>query len=239
MRRRLATDYLSPVRSDPPEGSPEHPDELARLPHGRHGLPPEFVARNQRQRLIASLIDTVAEHGYNDTTITRIVEGAGVSSRTFYKYFQTVEECYIAALDQTIDRLTPIVQGAFGSEQTWARQIRASIAAILDFFAADPALARLCTVEPFVAGPEIAARYEQAIHALAPYLRRGRELRDGSDPLPQTTERGLIGSMNSLIARRVYAGQVERLPDLLPDFTQFVLTPYLGSVEARAVATAS
>jgi AcrR family transcriptional regulator len=225
------------VRSDPPDASPEQPDELARLPHGRHGLPPEFVARNQRERLIASLIETVAEYGYNDTTITRIVEGAGVSSRTFYKYFQSVEECYLAALDQTIARLTPLIEQAFDSEQIWPLQIRASIAALLGAFADDPALARLCAVEPFVAGPEIAARYEQALHGLVPYLRRGRQLRDGDDPLPETTERGLIGSINSLIARKVSAGEAESLSGLLSDLVQFALTPYLGPAEARAVAT--
>jgi AcrR family transcriptional regulator len=227
------------VRSDPPDASPEHPDELARLPHGRHGLPPEFVARNQRERLIASLIETVAKHGYNDTTITRVVEGAGVSSRTFYKYFQSVEECYVAALDQTIARLAPLVEQAFDSERTWPQQIRASIAAVLSFLAADPALARLCAVEPFVAGPEIAARYEQALHGLVPYLRRGRELRDGADPLPETTERGLIGSINSLIARKVSSGEAASLSGLLPDLVQFALTPYLGPAEARCIAIPS
>jgi AcrR family transcriptional regulator len=225
------------VASDPPGASPEQPDELARLPHGRHGLPAEFVAHNQRERLIASLAHTVAEHGYNDTTITRIVEGAGVTSRTFYKYFQTVEECYIAALDSTIARLTPLAVDAYQSEQSWPLRIRASIAAALDFFAAEPEMARLCAVEPFVAGPEIARRYELAIDSLAPYLRLGRELREGSEAFPEPTERGLLGSMNSLVARKVSAGEAESLPQLLPDLVQFALTPYLGAAEARKVAT--
>jgi AcrR family transcriptional regulator len=225
--------------SDSPGDSPEYPDELARLPHGRHGLPPEFVAHNQRQRLIYSLILTVAEHGYNATTITRIVEGASVSSRTFYKYFKTVDECYAAALDMTIDHLAVLITDAFNSEEEWPAGIRSSIAATLDFFAAEPALARLCVVEPFVAGPPLAGRYERAIDAMVPYLRRGRELRNGGDSFPETTERGLLGSMNALIARKVSAGQTEDLPQLLPDLAQFALTPYLGAVEARRIATSS
>jgi AcrR family transcriptional regulator len=227
------------VPSDPPGGSPEQPDELARLPRGRHGLPEEFVAHNQRERLIVSLAHVVAEHGYNDTTITRIVEGAGVTSRTFYKYFQTVEECYLAALDSTIARLTPLVVDAYQSEQSWPLRVRASIAAVLDFFAAEPEIARLCAVEPFVAGPGIARRYELAIDSLVPYLRLGRELREGSEAFPETTERGLLGSMNSLVARKVSAGEAESLPQLLPDLVQFALTPYLGAGEARRIAIAA
>ncbi len=225
--------------SDPPGGSPEQPDELARLPRGRHGLPEEFVAHNQRERLIVSLAHVVAEHGYNDTTITRIVEGAGVTSRTFYKYFQTVEECYLAALDSTIARLTPLVVDAYQSGQSWPLRVRASIAAVLDFFAAEPEIARLCAVEPFVAGPGIARRYELAIDSLVPYLRLGRELREGSEAFPETTERGLLGSMNSLVARKVSAGEAESLPQLLPDLVQFALTPYLGAGEARRIAIAA
>jgi len=225
------------VASDPPGASPEQPDELARLPRGRHGLPAEFVARNQRERLIVALAHVVAEHGYNDTTITRIVEGAGVTSRTFYKYFQTVEECYLAALDSAIDRLTPLVVDAYESQEGWSLRVRAAIAAVLDFFATEPEVARLCAVEPFVAGPGIARRYELAIDSLVPYLRLGRELRSGSEAFPETTERGLLGSMNSLVARRVSAGEAERLPELLPDLVQFALTPYLGAAEARKVAT--
>jgi hypothetical protein len=44
--------------------------------------------------------------------------------------------------------------------------------------------------------------------------------------------------MVSLISRRVMAGEAEQLEDLLPDLVEFVLTPYLGSRKALAVATA-
>jgi AcrR family transcriptional regulator len=225
------------VRSDLPGGNPELPDELARLPHGRHGLPPEFVAHNQRERLMASLAHTVAEVGYNDTTITRIVEGASVSSRTFYKYFQTVEECYLAALDSVASRLAPLLTQAYESEEAWPLSIRASIETVLDFFAGEPELARLCAVEPFVAGPAIARRYEEVVASLVPYLRLGRELREDGDLFPETTERGLLGSMNSLVARKVAAGEAESLSSLLPDLVQFALTPYMGAHEARRIAT--
>ena len=36
----------------------------ARLPRGKHGLSPQFVATNQRGRLIAATVTVVAEKGY-------------------------------------------------------------------------------------------------------------------------------------------------------------------------------
>lgn len=222
--------------SVPPGESSEQPDELARLPHGRHGLPPEFVADNQRRRLLASLVYVVAEHGYNETTITRVIEGASVSSRTFYKYFAGVEEAYLAAFDAAADSLSQRLAEAWAAETDWPLRVRASLVALLDFFAASPELARLCLTEPFVAGAAVSRRYQESIARLVPYLRQGRDLREGPEPFPETTERGLLGSIGTQIGRKVSAGEADRLAELLPDLVQFALTPYLGAAEARRVA---
>jgi AcrR family transcriptional regulator len=224
------------VSSDPPGESPDRPDDLARLPHGRHGLPPEFVEHNQRQRLLASLIRTVAEVGYNGATITSLAEGAGVTTRTFYKYFDSVEACYLAAFDAGADLLAERLVEGYTSEDDWPHQVRAALASALSFFAASPELARLLLSEPFVAGAGVSRRYQEQIERLVPYLRAGRELSPEAVSFPETTERGLIGSIASQIGRKVSTGEGGRLPDSLPDLTQFALTPYLGAVEARRTA---
>jgi AcrR family transcriptional regulator len=223
------------VSSNLPADDPHQPDELAQLPHGRHGLPPEFVDRNHRERLIASFIALIGEVGYGGATITGVLEGAGVSSRTFYKVFDTIEDCCIAAFDKGVADLRPLLVEAYASEQEWPLRMRAVIATQLTEFADWPDLARLLTVEPFVAGPEVAKRHKAALEGLVPYLREGRKLRSG-DPLPDTAERGILGALNSMIGRQVLAGRGEDLTLLLPDLSQFVLTPYLGAAEARRIA---
>ena len=210
---------------------------MARLPKGRHGLPPEFVARNQRERLIASFIALLDEVGFDKVTITALVEGAGVSSVTFYKHFETIEDCYAAAFDQSVAELGQVLTEAYESQSEWPQQIRAALAAWLGYLAEDPPLARLLTAEPFVAGPAIVRRYKEAIERVVPYLSAGRELRPkGAEPLPPSTERGLLGAINGLISRQVKAGRAAQLTGLLADLTQFVLAPYLGTAAARRVA---
>ncbi len=222
--------------SKPPADNPHHPDELAQLPHGRHGLPAEFVERNQRERLVVSFVALVGEVGYGAATITAIAEGAAVSSRTFYKYFETVEDCCIAAFEKGIAEARAAVAEAYASENEWPLRVRAAIAALLADFADYPDMARVLTIEPFAAGPEIARRHKAVIDEMVPFLREGRELRDGGEPLPDTTERGLLGAAAALVARKLVAGGGEDLPTLLPDLTQFLLTPYLGASDARAIA---
>lgn len=215
---------------------PHFPDELAQLPHGRHGLPQEFVENNQRERLIASFLVVVDGSGYSGATIAAVTEGAGVASRTFYKYFESIEDIAIASFDQGIDRLRPQVRAAYREAENWPSSICAVMAAILASFAEYPELARLLTAEPFVAGPVLARRHKAALEELAPYLRAGRKMREGAAALPETAERGILGAVNSMVARQLTAGRGEQLENLLPDLVQFILTPYLGASEARRVA---
>lgn len=222
-----------------PEENPDLPDELARLPHGRHGLPAEFVERNQRERLIASFTALVGESGYGEATISAVTAGAGVSSRTFYKYFETIEECYLGAFDRAIETLKPGVEEAFSSKQEWPLRIRDTLDSVLTHFSEFPEQARLITAEPFVAGPKIAVRYKEVIERMVPYLRLGRELHKTSDPLPATTEKGLLGGASSLIGRQAFAAEDDDFHKLLPDLLQFLLTPYLGPAEAHRTAVGS
>lgn len=225
--------------ADPTEKAEDYPPELARLPPGRHGLPREFVARNQRERLIAGLAEAVAEHGYSGTTIAHITRHAAVSRRTFYEHFSSKDECFVAAYETVMAELLARIADAFEAQsEDWPRSIRAGIAAMLGFLAAEPHLARLCMVEALVAGPVVVERYDAAIRSFVPYFEQGRE---GRPPevlarLSPTTEEALVGGMVSLISRRIIAGRTEELEELLPDLVEFTLTPYVGSAEAATIA---
>jgi AcrR family transcriptional regulator len=233
-RRAVAVDPADPSV----ESAPEYPPELARLPPGRHGLPREFVAHNQRERLIAGLAEAIAENGYAGTTIAHITRHAAVSRRTFYEHFASKDECFVAAYDTVMAELRERVAQAFEEEDDWPHAVRAGIAAMLHFLAAEPNLARLCMVEALVAGPVVVERYDAAIQSFVPYFQTGRE---GRPPevlarLSPTTEEALVGGMMSLISRRIIAGKTAELESLLPDLVEFTLTPYLGSDEAAKVA---
>ena len=217
----------------------DFPPELARLPPGRHGLPREFVAHNQRERLIAGLAEAIAENGYTGTTIAHITRNAAVSRRTFYEHFASKDECFVAAYETVMSTLREQVEEAFeAAGEDWPQAVRAGIAAMLGFLAAEPHLARLCMVEALVAGPVVVERYDSAVQSFVPYFRRGREGRSAAvlERLSPTTEEALVGGMMSLISRRIVAGKTTELETLLPDLVEFTLTPYLGGDEAARVA---
>lgn len=221
-----------------PADAAEYPPELSRLPPGRHGLPRDFVVHNQRERLIAGLAEAVAEKGYGGTTIADITRHAAVSRRTFYEHFEGKDECFVAAFDTVTAQLREAIAAAYEAEDEWPLALRAGIEAMLSFLAAEPNLARLAMVEALVAGPVVVERYDAAVQTFLPYLQTGREKAPKSvlKHLSDSTEEALVGGMVSVVSRRIVAGQAEDLESLLPDLTEFTLTPFIGTEKAAALA---
>jgi AcrR family transcriptional regulator len=207
-----------------------------RLPAGRHGLPREFIAQNQRERIITALVDTVAERGYNATTVAHITKAAAVSRRTFYEHFADKETCFLAAYGMIADHIRESMQVAAEAFDEWPQKVRAALATMLRFLAGEPELARVCMIEPIAAGGEIAARHRASMHGFVEILKAGRPQHSGERPLPEATEATLVGGIVSLIVREINAGRTERLEALLPDLVELTLAPYLGGEEAARLA---
>lgn len=218
------------------EGRGERPVELGPLPGGHHGLSREQILESQRERLLAAMAHEVSSHGYRATTITEVVKFASVSTRDFYELFGGKEECFLAAFDAVRDHLAELISEAAAAEPDWPHQVIAALRAALDFFAAEPDLARLCLLESVSATPTIAIRFREAVLACVPALARGRaELADLSSVLPET-ESSILGGAVSLATRSIVAGETEKLRSLLPDLVEFTLAPYLGAPRASELA---
>ncbi len=213
--------------------------DSSRLPAGRHGLPREFIVQNQRERIITALVDTVAERGYNATTVAHITKAASVSRRTFYEHFSDKEACFLAAYEMVADHIRDSMRVAAEAFEDWPQQVRAALATMLRFLAGEPELARLVMIEPVAAGGEIAARHRASMQGFVEILKAGRPEHSGDRPLPEATEETLVGGLLSLIVREISAGHAAELEKLLPDLVELTLSPYLGGEEAERLARAS
>ncbi len=204
-----------------------------KLPPGRHGLPRDLIAENQRERLLNGVVEAVAEHGYNETTIGRITAAAKISRRTFYEYFPGKEECFLAAYEMIDEHVRGSVMKAADPDEPWPEQVRERLSILLSVLSHDPDVARFYLVEPLIAGGEPAARYREAMQLLAEAVRPRQTLADMD---VEVRDQALIGGVATLISRRLKAGEADRLTDLLPELTELVLAPYLGREAARRFA---
>ncbi|MBA3864986.1 MAG: TetR/AcrR family transcriptional regulator [Solirubrobacterales bacterium] len=213
---------------------------MDRLPRGRHGLSPEFVARNQRERLIAGLTEVLYEVGYQKTTVSLIGQRASVSKSDFYKHFGSKDECFFAAYEAAIERIREQVQLACRREAkgSWPARVRNGIASLLSTLAADPAIASISLVEGLRVGRGVYDCYQAAVDGFVASLRDGAPDAPGGGGMPAATDEAVIGGIASLLGRRVLAGEAERIEQLLPEVLEFALTPYLGTIEARRIISA-
>lgn len=199
-----------------------------RPPRGRHRLPPEVVARSQRERLLEAAVRVVAAKGYGAATIGDLTKEAGVSRTTFYELFDDKEACFLAAYDNAVETLVRRVIGAYEDEREWPERAAAGLAALLETLADEPALARLSLVDIGNAGPAAQRRYRAAIQRLTPLFEEGRDHAQGGRSLPANTSRMAIGGVTGLIADELLAGRAEGLPGLLSDVLFATLVPYIG-----------
>ncbi|HEY5052955.1 MAG TPA: TetR/AcrR family transcriptional regulator, partial [Solirubrobacterales bacterium] len=79
------------------------------LPPGR-GTPRAVAKRNQRERLFAAMVATVAEKGYEATTVADLVELSGVSRSAFYRHFEDKEKCFLAAIEALVKPALKIIE---------------------------------------------------------------------------------------------------------------------------------
>lgn len=214
--------------------------EMGRLPRGRHGLPPEFVARNQRERLIAGLTQALYEVGYQKTTVSLIGQRAAVSKSDFYKHFQSKDECFVAAYDAAIERIRGRVLSSCeeGDGRDWSQRVRSAIEALLDLFEAEPALASIALVEGLRAGRDVYDRYQVAVESFVELVRAGGPPAPESARVPEAIDEAVVGGIASMLGRRVLAGEAERLSELFPEILEFTLAAYLGAEEARRIVSA-
>lgn len=173
--------------------------ETRRLPSGAHGLPPDLIARNQRERLVAAAAEACGDKGYAETSVAEIAHRARVSTATFYKLFAGKLECALEAHGELLERLLEEVDRVCGEAEGGEAKLRIGVRTVLALFATDPPTARLLTVEVLALGPAGSERNDEAIAAFAE--------RSGA-------EWSVVAGVSMLIGKRVMAGEAPALPEL-------------------------
>lgn len=173
-----------------------------RLPPGPHGLSPELVARNQRERLVAAMAEVCAEEGYAAATVAGVARRAGVSTASFYRQFKDRRECILASFEELLERFLGEVERACAAEEDPAEKVRAAVGIAATLLAADPPTARLLTVEIVAVGPEGVRLQQRAIERMAERLRVARGPSASPPDAFPSSEWVAVAAMAGLVARR-------------------------------------
>lgn len=209
------------------------------VPTGRHGLAPDAVAEQQRERLFAAVVELVAKRGYRETSVEQIVKAARVGTVAFYELYAGKEDCFLGVFDrivaESIEAVTEAVAGADG----WPEEMAGGLACLLDLIVAEPRQARIALVEVQTAGPRAYERYKEAVDRAGPKLREGRAFSKEAAALSGTLEEALLGGILWIVHQRLVKGELGDVDSLLEETIQIALSPYLGDEEAKRLAAAT
>jgi AcrR family transcriptional regulator len=204
-----------------------------RLPRGRHGLPRELVTRSQRERLQAAVVRVTAANGYESTSVADILEEAGVGRESFYELFEDKKDCLLAARGILVDDLNATVAESYGKPGPWADRVVNALAAMLAWFAADPAAARVVFVELAAVGADSRKLFRADFARFTKLIDDGLEQDEQVPGLPRATGLAIAAAL-ARVYEEVVRDRTAELPRLLPELTYEVLVPFVGEETAAS-----
>jgi AcrR family transcriptional regulator len=185
------------------------------------GTPRQEAERNQRERLFAAMVATVAEKGYEATTVADLVELSGVSRSAFYKHFEDKEGCFIAAVEAMVEP-TLNQLGAEEGAAPGIERAKNAFEGLVKTIVEQPAAAKMCIVEVYAAGEAGAALVDRMMEESTDIAAALLEQVPERKGMPRELVRALVGGIQKVIHKRLYRGQEEELLGLVPQLWDWV-----------------
>ncbi|HET9477347.1 MAG TPA: TetR/AcrR family transcriptional regulator [Dehalococcoidia bacterium] len=86
-----------------------------------------------RERIMSATVDLIREHGFPELRIEEIVERAGLSVGTFYLYFDSKADLFVALVTEYTEKLQEQMKAAYATEGPVALRIARGLDVYLDF----------------------------------------------------------------------------------------------------------
>jgi AcrR family transcriptional regulator len=203
------------------------------------GLDADQRRAERREQLLDAALKLFAAEGYLGTSIEQICSTAYIGTKGFYEVFASREECYLALLQRTSERLeqqmaAAAAQAAGNERQAAPRLLATFVHALVD----DPRVTKVT----FGMASGISAAVERQRRTnrrwAAGFLVQLWDRYDGPQPDDQQAVRhrvaiGLIGGMFDLISDWLLDANLSdqrQVEDLVDDLTTFYITVRRGLV---------
>ncbi len=217
-------------RDDTLEAGDEQAARYRPLPTGSHGLDPELVKRDQRERLENALIELIAQKGYAAVRIVDLARLAHVSQPTFYRLYADKEALFLSAYDEVAERCARTVMNAYRAGRRDER-LTVAMRAWAELAAAEPEASSLLVLGAFGAGTKALERRRQTLAELERSIQASR---DGQAPRTEPTDltvKAILGGIREVTATRLRESRPRELPLLADE-----LAAWAGSYPRRLPA---
>lgn len=247
---RLA-DSIQRVLNGPDTSSSESPGHLVFTSTNGNDASDLMSAVEQRPRarILQAMVEVSCERGFTQASIGVVSKRAGVSTRTFYDCFNSLEDCFLAVIDEGTQRALEVMLQAFAEESSWLDALRSALAALLVLFDTEPARARVWHLESLAAGGWALERRAQSLAVLRTAILREWSTAPESPGMTVVAE-GSMAAVLGVLHTRLLRGADAPLLEILGPLMGLVVAPFVsadirvreirrGDEFARAILTGS
>jgi AcrR family transcriptional regulator len=185
-----------------------------------------------RDRLLEAMAEVVAERGLRGASVTAVASRASVSRSHFGELFGSLDDCFLALLEQVLGRATTLIDEAFERESCWSDGVLAGLEALLVFLDAESVSARACLVETVAGTPSALESRAHMLKRLGARVDGARQQLSMERQPPATMSEATIASVLGMLRRRLLSGEAPPFVSLLGELAEVVVAPYLGPTAA-------
>ncbi|GAA1056398.1 hypothetical protein GCM10017608_28480 [Agromyces luteolus] len=146
-----------------------------------------------RRRILEAAEHVFAEHGYTESSVSRITERAGVGQGTFYLYFDSKLDVFDELVEDLNHRVRQAMSEGARGATTRLEAEREGFAAFFRFTAEHPALYRVVREAEFVSPGALRLHYTRIVEGYIDGLRQAQQGGEISDIDPTVAAWALMG----------------------------------------------
>ena len=209
---------------------------LSILKNGNHTSDALIEAKQTpRARILQAMVEVSSECGFARASVSAVRRRAGVSTRTFYDHFNSLEDCFLVVIDEGAQRALEIMLQAFAKERSWFDALRSALAALLVLFDTEPARTRVWHLESLAAGGWALERRAQSLAVLRTAILREWSTAPESPGLTVAAE-GSMAAVLGVLHTRLLQGPDAPLLEVLGPLMGLVVAPFVSAdIRAREI----
>ena len=188
-----------------------------------------------RERILEAAVKVFATKGYHDAKVDDIVSESNTSKGSFYFYFPSKQDIFLALTDAFTDLLEARLTQAMEKEEHGIQQMDAALRASLGLFSQYRGLAKIALVQAVGLGVAFEERRRAMNDRFTKIIqtRLERAAQDGSIPPlhAEIAARAWVGALNEIVINWIYAG-TPPLEESLPELQKF-LARSIGIAEEK------
>lgn len=196
----------------------------------RRTAPPKA---SQRERLVEAMTQTAARYGHQHASVARVVEQAGVSRATFYKYFADKEDCFLAAFEVAAEPVESALERT-EAEQLPVDRSRVLLEELLSEASRDPAGAHILMLDARAGGRGARLAHERLMAQGVETLERWLQAENEEGWRLAITGRAVMEGVIGVITNRAFRGETAQIADLHDDLVAWILS-YAVRGESRRI----